>query len=125
MMHSHVAPLLVALAAFGLAPSAHPSRLGGRSGPAPTLEVRNRGVLGVNVELVAGPGVHFQTMFLGRVDAGNSRVFEIRGATMGDSVWVRAKPIDGSAAFEQRDVVLRPGVVWEVPPRPAERPAPS
>ena len=83
--------------------------------PGPPIEIRNAARVGVDVYLLGRSNVHFQTVFLGRVPAQAARTFRVHGAAAGDTVWLRARPVDGRPEFARDDVVLGPGAVWSVP----------
>jgi hypothetical protein len=79
------------------------------------IEVRNGAEVGVNVYLLGRSGIHFQSVFLGQVPSRTARTFCVHGAAAGDTVWLRARPLDGRPEFARDDVVVGPGAIWSIP----------
>jgi hypothetical protein len=91
--------------------------LGFREEPAPgaALDIRNDADIAVNLYLLGRSGIHLQPAFLGWVRPRSVRRFRIEGTTPGDTVWLRARPIDGQPELARGDAVVGPGRVWRIP----------
>jgi len=102
-----VVPLVVALGATACA-------LGFRgSKDDASVEVRNTADVGVNLYVLHRTGL--KDNFLGQVGPKHSRRVRIPGASPGDTVWLRATPIDGRSDYVRNDLVLGRKTVWQIP----------
>jgi hypothetical protein len=54
-------------------------------------------------------------VFLGQVGPGKSHTFHIRGTSLGDTISLRARPIDGREQYARDRVVLGRDATWQVP----------
>lgn len=78
-----------------------------------SVEVRNTADIGVNLYVLHRTGL--KDNFLGQVGPKHSRRIRIPGASPGDTVWLRARPIDGRPDYVRSDIVLGHKTVWQIP----------
>ena len=78
-----------------------------------TVEIRNTADIGVNLYMLPRAGL--REVFLGQVGPKRSRRIRVPRHTPGDTVWLRARPIDGSPEYVRNDVVLGREAVWQIP----------
>ena len=104
--------LVVALGATACASLGSALGFGG-SNPDASVEIRNTADIGVNLYMM--PRVGLQEVFLGQVGPKRSRRVEVPRHTPGDTVWLRARPIDGRPEYARNDIVLGRTAVWQIP----------
>lgn len=75
------------------------------------VQVTNNLGTAVNVYVSTGGS----NMFLRQVPARTTLTLQVSGIAAGTTVTLRASAIDGSRAFERRDVVLGGTIPWTVP----------
>jgi hypothetical protein len=78
-----------------------------------SVEIRNTADIGVNMYMLPRTGL--REVFLGQVGPKSSRRVRIPRAAAGDTVWLRARPIDGRPEYVRNDVVLGHESVWQIP----------
>jgi hypothetical protein len=69
----------------------------------------------VNVYVVTGTGGAGGDMFLRQVPGGATETLPVRGVASGASIGLKATTIDGTRTYSKQNVVLAPGVIWQVP----------
>jgi hypothetical protein len=75
------------------------------------VQVTNNLATAVNVYVSTGGS----NMFLRQVPARSTLTLQVSGIAAGTTVTLRASAIDGSRAYERRDVVLGGTIPWTVP----------
>jgi hypothetical protein len=78
-----------------------------------SVEIRNTADIGVNLYMMPRAGL--QEVFLGQVGPKRSRRIQVPRHTPGDTVWLRARPIDGRPEYARNDIVLGREAVWQIP----------
>lgn len=81
--------------------------------PDTSIEVRNNTDVGLNMYKATGVALH--EVFLGQVGPRRSERVKIPDAAPGDTVWLRARPIDGRPQYVRDDIVVGRHVVWKIP----------
>jgi hypothetical protein len=104
--------LAVALGASACAPLGRALGFGASAGGA-SVEIRNTADIGVNMYMLPRTGLG--EVFLGQVRPQSSRRIRIPRATVGDTVWLRARPFDGRPLLARDDLVLGRDSVWQIP----------
>jgi len=106
-------PRFVHAVAAALTLAATACHFPGRPEPGPPLVVRNDARSGINVYMLAKVGAG--EVFLGQVGPGTSHTFRIRGTSPGDTVWLRARRIDGREMDARDRIVLGRDATWQIP----------
>jgi hypothetical protein len=78
-----------------------------------SVEIRNTADIGVNMYMLPRTGL--QEVFLGQVGPNSTRRIRIPRASPGDTIWLRARPIDGRPEYVRNDIVLGRESVWQIP----------
>lgn len=85
----------------------------GGSDPGAAVEIRNTEGIGVSMYMVSRGGMG--EVFLGQVGPHASRRILIPRASPGDTIRLRAAPVDGRPAHVREHVVLGREAVWQLP----------
>jgi hypothetical protein len=78
-----------------------------------SVEIRNTADIGVNMYMLPRTGLN--EVFLGQVGPKSNRRVRIPRVAAGDTVWLRARPIDGRPEYVRNDIVLGRKTVWQIP----------
>jgi hypothetical protein len=76
-----------------------------------SVRVRNTLTQAVNVYALTRAG----EVFVGRVEAGASAAFTVRGTRPGDQVQARATTVSGSQSYTRESLVIGSADVWRIP----------
>ena len=107
-------PISPASLPVGIDPAPAPGRVFGRmSAPAADDSVRLTNTLtqAVNVYVVTRAG----EVFVGRVDAGASAAFTVRGTRPGEQLQARATTVSGSQSYTREALVVGSADGWRIP----------